>query len=202
MSEQTSGEHPSELLPWYVNGSLSDTEKGAIEAHIATCSQCRKEIDQLQQLHAQVKEIESTTQSPGELGLARLKRRIQSESIAINKKAPRRWTPTILAAATVLIVLQAGLIWNMNNQSKEQMQLLSGSTSADIQILFSPDASEEKIRALLLSVHGHIVDGPGAMGIYHIRIDANNERAEALKQAIETLRKQSDIVRFAEREEE
>ena len=205
MSEQTSSEHPSELLPWYVNGTLSDAERDSVASHVTTCESCQQEIAELKQLHARVKAIEEATQSPGELGLARLKRRIQSEAsnthANINTRTSRHWwLRRALAAAGIIIVLQAGLMWNMESQNRQQMHLLSGTSSADIQVLFTPDAPEAQIRALLQSVHGHIVDGPGAQGIYHIRIESTDNRESELEMAIQTLRKQSDIVRFAAKE--
>lgn len=33
-----------ELLPWYLNGTLEDSEKKAISEHLATCSECRREL--------------------------------------------------------------------------------------------------------------------------------------------------------------
>lgn len=37
-------ERTLQALPWYLNGSLSDEEKGAIDAHLAQCESCRREL--------------------------------------------------------------------------------------------------------------------------------------------------------------
>src|SRR5512133_796308 len=35
--------HPEELLAGYVDGSLSDRERAAVESHLSTCALCREE---------------------------------------------------------------------------------------------------------------------------------------------------------------
>lgn len=192
-------EHPSNLLPWYVNGSLTDAEQKLIETHLATCGTCQNEIVELGSLHVNVKRIESEAQPPGELGLARLKHRLRSEA-SVKVKSPRRWLKPVLAAACMMIVLQAGLIWDINNKNEQNMQLLSAPAVGDIQVRFTPHASEKQIRLLLQSIYGHIVDGPSALGIYHIRIESEKNRETALKLAIQTLREQSSVVSFASKE--
>ncbi|MDQ6956168.1 MAG: hypothetical protein Q9M21_03125 [Mariprofundaceae bacterium] len=200
MSEHPSDEHPCKLLPWYVNGSLIDTERNSIESHITTCTTCQQEIAELEQLHAHVKHVGSKTLSPGELGLARLKQRIQSELSTTNKKTFHHWLKPARAAASIVIILQAGLMWNMDTQNNQKMQLLSGPSSADIQVIFTPNAAEAQIRALLQSIQAHIVDGPSAQGIYHIRIESEGNKKKELETAIQTLRKQGNVVHFVEKE--
>jgi anti-sigma factor RsiW len=195
-------EHPSEILPWYVNGSLNDAERELVKTHLATCAACQEEVVALESLQRNVKCMDSDAQSPGELGLARLKRRLRSETDTAETQSPRRWLRPTLAAACVMIVLQAGLIWNMNHESRQDMQLLSGPVAADIQVRFASHASEEQIRLLLQSIHGQIVDGPSALAIYHIRIESEKDRKQSVNLAIQTLRKRSAVVDFVAQENE
>ena len=44
------------LLPWYINESLGEKERGLVMTHLRECPDCRKERDQLQSLQALVKE--------------------------------------------------------------------------------------------------------------------------------------------------
>lgn len=43
----TSHEAMTELLPWYVNGTLGQDERRAVEEHIGTCRDCRDDVDML-----------------------------------------------------------------------------------------------------------------------------------------------------------
>lgn len=44
-----------ELIPWYVNGTLSRGEAAAVAEHMASCPSCREELAQTIQLSLQVR---------------------------------------------------------------------------------------------------------------------------------------------------
>ena len=50
----------ADLLPWYVNNTLSAEEKIAYEKHLKTCSECQTKLSDVQQLSDDL-EKESTT---------------------------------------------------------------------------------------------------------------------------------------------
>jgi len=154
------------LLPWYANGTLGKADHQQVEVHLAQCQQCLDEVAYLQQLRAQMKAVEQQYSSPAELGLARLKQRIRAENVPAKV---RHWFIPALAAAAIVIVAQAGLLLNTN--SKQNMQLMSAPPQGQIQVRFAPDTSARAITALLQSVSGEIVQGPSALGVYHLRID-------------------------------
>lgn len=43
-----------ELIPWYVNGSLSVNEARQVAAHLSCCESCRDELTQIMQLNIEV----------------------------------------------------------------------------------------------------------------------------------------------------
>jgi len=192
--------HPSDLLPWYVNGTLNDDGRKQVEAHLSGCALCREEVKAIERLRTRVKDIESQGQSPGELGLARLKRRIRSETTSTGNSSPRRWLMPALAAATIIIVAQAGLMLNMNGTHRQNMQLMSAPAAGDIQVRFAANARAKHIESLLQSIHGHIVAGPGALGVYHIRIEAGKSGGKDVETVLQQLRSQTHVVKFAARE--
>lgn len=187
--------HPSELLPWYVNGTLDKTDHSQIEQHLAQCQQCQEEVAYLQQLRAQIKAVEQQYSSPAELGLARLKQRIRVDNKPTNA---RRWFIPALAAAAIVIIAQAGLLLNTNSEG--HMQLMSAPSQGQIQVRFVPDASAKGIAALLQSISGEIIQGPSALGIYHLHIDTSADN-KAIITAIQKLRKRSDIIAFVAEED-
>lgn len=48
-----------ELLPWYVNGTLEADERAQLEAHLAQCLRCRRELDAQRALQAVLAKDES-----------------------------------------------------------------------------------------------------------------------------------------------
>ena len=58
-------EQVRELIPWYVNGTLSRDEATAVAQHITQCTVCREELAQTLQLSLQVRSaIEDTPPLP------------------------------------------------------------------------------------------------------------------------------------------
>ena len=46
-----------ELLPWYVNGSLSTEETRKVEAHLKDCPTCQKELQEIKSLSSGTNEL-------------------------------------------------------------------------------------------------------------------------------------------------
>ena len=44
-----------ELIPWYVNGTLTAKDLGTVDAHLETCEACRTEVLRSMRLRAEVK---------------------------------------------------------------------------------------------------------------------------------------------------
>ena len=58
-----------------------------------------------------------------------------------------------------------------------------------------PTASETAIRELLQQIDGSIVDGPGALGVYHVKIeDAEDDPAAAAAQLLALVRDDQGFV--------
>jgi hypothetical protein len=67
----------SELLPWYVNKTLQGAELNAVEAHLAVCLTCKRELTQLQRLAHAVNQ-EGALDSAEHAAFLRLKKRLHS----------------------------------------------------------------------------------------------------------------------------
>jgi anti-sigma-K factor RskA len=186
----TSDKHPDELLPWYANATLEGAERAAVEEHLRTCERCRNEVEFLRALRESVKAVDREAWTPGEFGWKRLQRDIH----AMRRGPSTWWRPALAAAAAVVIVVQAALLVNFRH-GEPAITPLGGPKPAGsvIQVQFQPRATEAQIRALLQQVHGTLVDGPGALGIYRVRLEAG----EDLARDVERLRVHKDVVAHA-----
>ncbi|MEQ8357655.1 MAG: hypothetical protein RH942_19120 [Kiloniellaceae bacterium] len=196
------------LLPWYVNGTLSDDELERVEDYLARSTQARDEVELLRQLHRQVKE-EPQENSPGELGLQRLKREIEQaerqDQGSGDKLAGRTvtvasfWRP-LAVAACLAVVVQAGVMIGLPGGTGGDVEPAGGEVALVppvLQVTFAPDATEREIREVLQSAGASIADGPSALGVYGLRLQQSADGA--IEEALATLRARGDVVTFAER---
>lgn len=195
------------LLPWYVNGTLGDEERRQVEAYLERSSHARDEVGLLRALRQQVKD-DAVENSPGELGLQRLKREIKQAEQAPasgDRMAGRTitiasfWRPLAVAACLVVMV-QAGIMAGLGGFGSGEVGTASGPTNLsapELQVTFAPDATEADIRELLQSAGASIADGPTALGVYKLRLV--DTEATSLDEALTTLRANGDVVTFADR---
>jgi anti-sigma factor RsiW len=188
----TQSTHPDELLPWYVNGTLSDTERETVLAHLKTCERCRHEVALLNRLRESVKSEEIL--SPGEFGFHRLLADIKRD-----KKTPRgTWGLGLAVAAGVVIVIQAAVLLQLWSPRATYAPAGAHANEPTLQVRFAANATEQQLREILRSVEGTIVDGPSAQGLYRVRLDRPSPVARAeLERVAQTLKNQSGVVDYA-----
>lgn len=113
-------EHPEELLPWYVNGTLEGEELRRLEKHLASCLVCRRELEALRGLRHGVREAAqiSDEDRPGAAGLDRLLDALDGEhrpAVPVSERRGRYVWP--LAAAVVAAFGMATLLdWPWHSQ--------------------------------------------------------------------------------------
>lgn len=181
-------QHPDTLLPFYVNGTLSAAQKAEVLQHLETCERCWAEIKYLEKIRQHIKEL-TPAQPPGELGLRRLLRDVKREK---TRKTPATWWKPAMAAAMLVIVLQAGLLLQHQDSSETYAPL--GVTQSGIQISFKPTATEAQIRLLLNRVNARITDGPGALGVYRIELQNKTLTPEQYRTVLAQLRQQEIVL--------
>jgi hypothetical protein len=209
MNESESRRRFRELLPWHVNGTLDEPERDWIEDYLREHPEARAELRWQERLQAHIRQ-ESPPPSP-DVGLERFMARIHAEAgqrarpAPAAARAPARpalgeriraffaaWqlTPAVALAATVIMV-QTGIIGALlvaqRGDSDPEFatvrsigpgQLASGPV---LQVRFRPDTPEGELRALLASIGGTLVDGPGQLGNYLVAVPPGRE-AQAQQQ--------------------
>lgn len=185
-----------ELLPFYVNGTLSDTDRTWFDGYLREHPQAAPELNWCQALQNQVREDLPPVSS--EIGMERALRRIRSEGPA-PQLARRAATPSAMEklrdwfaslvpqpmlrpafiGAMAVVALQTVVIVQMAGNSDDdasQMRAIPGKAIVEqgpyLKVNFKGEAREADIRMLLVEVHGSLAAGPGQLGDYYVRIAA------------------------------
>jgi hypothetical protein len=184
----------SELLPWYVNGTLKDEEREWVDRCLAADSGARAELEWYRQLQSHI--AQAVSDVPPDLGLAQTLRRIRADRTTLADRL-RGWMGAVglgpVAAlarpmatiAVCVIAVQGGVIYVLAHHAQEDAQQIRAlrAVPADegslLRVNFAPDAKETDIRLLLSAVEGSLVGGPGQLGDYYVRVPAGSENAAA-----------------------
>ncbi len=196
MAEKSHHETVVELLPWFVNGTLSEQETALVEAHVHECVQCFSLLQQERRLQGMLSAESPATISSAAHGFERLQARLGSGASSIGQRAPRRWRRTegLALAASLAAVAVTVLVWQRLDDTQlsptGEFETLSEPATAESQtvdIVFTPELAEADMRALLRASGAVIVNGPSELGRYTIRIDRAADGPD-LEAVIEQLR--------------
>jgi anti-sigma factor RsiW len=188
-------QHPDELLPWYVNDTLSSDEQEQVELHLQQCGRCRGEVELLRAMRDASKQVVDA--SHGEFAWQRLKRDMKNEQ----RQAPAKrqwWLPSLATAAALVIAIQGVLLFNYSQQDGYGLagQHAEGTV---LQVKFNPDVPEKALRETLQSINGVIITGPSSAGLYRIRL-LDTDDGQNVQQRIDALRDKRDVIDYVQRD--
>jgi hypothetical protein len=192
-------EEIASLLPWYVNGTLSEAERIEVEALLERSSRARNELEFFRELSKQVKEEPMDRVS--ELGWRRLQRDIQK----LNRDTTSGWWRRGLAvAATLIVALQVGILAQRSDTRIDTRLLGQGAVTSPLegthwrlQIEFREESGWREISDLIYRLRGTIIDGPSAIGLLHVAIPKNNGEFASSEALLSWLRQQPQVVHAA-----
>jgi len=188
MTDSNNDENLMALLPWYVNGTLSDDERQAVEALLQRSAEARATLETLQTLQTDIK-AELQEPAPGELGWKRLQKSIRNQSNPIQIPKAQRdrpiWNRFLAAAAVLIIALQVGLLLKTPTDTTPRLLGTEPGTgqfeNAQIyRLVIAPDAAWSEVLALLQDLNAQLVDGPSALGVVTIAVKPPAEREAAV----------------------
>ena len=196
----------TELLPWYVNGTIDPSDRAWVDAQLRAHPEAAAELCWYESLQVRIRENEP--QVSADIGIdkafAKIRREQEGEQrIAAARKAQepslgdrvKSWlagfglTPALTAAAAV-IAIQGVFLFNMardaDSPHSEIRSSQSGIAAAGtmLKLNFKPDAREAEIRMLLIDIHGSLVGGPGQLGDYFIVVP--KDRADVAETKLKT----------------
>jgi len=188
-TEPMSHGEAEELLPWFANGQLDETDRAIVDAHLSSCAYCRQQLAIERRLIEEFQAIEPKIES----GWTRLRGRIASDNPVPTAKVSRparlaeiwafltRPAVATIAAAQLAFVIVAGsaLLW----LSRPAYHVLGSPPPAavgNLIVMFRADATEQDIRDVLKSAGATIVDGPTPADAYVLHV-ATGRRQMALE---------------------
>jgi anti-sigma factor RsiW len=174
MNTHTDHLDAQDALPWLANGSLAGAELERVQAHIATCAQCRADLALLRTVHAA---------GPGpdldfdpDRALARLMPQLNAPPVQARTGLLQRWRDraaandrTWLRAAVAFqfgaIAVLAALLARPSGQpdSPASYRVLGAAGAngmARVVVTFRPDTPEAELRRIVRASGARIVGGP------------------------------------------
>lgn len=183
----------SALLPFYLNGTLGAADAVRVKLALQDDAGLQAELEMLRHMRAAVRG-DIAGNSPGEIGLARLRREIADAPPVVQS---RRYAP--LAAAFVMGAVVSALIAAAALRAPEETYRQAGAGVAPMSLVvaFRADARSEQISDLLLAQDAVIIDGPSAIGLYRLSVPEGAD----LDATVAGLVAATDIVESAEKAE-
>jgi len=180
-----------ELLPWVVNGTLSESEREATDRHLEICSACRAELVRCRDLAAEVEQEAGPVPSAHPAQLTRLLERIERGDLDRGDEpeprtapeftrrlrawmrstpVPVRWLVLAQAAVLVLLVVVGPVATTPTGAFRTLAADAPVRETRRVRVVFAPETTETEIRRLLLELRAEIVGGPSALGAYALAL--------------------------------
>lgn len=181
----------SELMPWYVNGSISAEDRAWVDSYIASNPEAKSELAFYQSLQKRMRD--NAPAVPATIGLDKAMRLIRGDQPSFAEKLQSFFggfgmRPAVAFAAVALFTIQAGVIFSLvrekplDDTSEVRVGKPQVVTEGELlKLNFTPEAKEADIRFLLLSVQGDLAAGPGQLGDYYVRVPAGTQAAALAK---------------------
>lgn len=164
------------LLPFYINGTLRGDELDRVEAALANNPELQQELQVLHEArrHMQAEPFET---SPGELGLARLKRDIAKTGTIHNPRAV--YSPWVafaagaIAASFIAVIVVGTQSFGPQSDTYTLAtggQIASGGqNTSSLLVKLNEDVSVRDVTVLLQDLELNVISGPSARGFYYLQ---------------------------------
>lgn len=182
----------NELLPWYVNGTLDESDRAWVERHLAEHPEARAELDWFRSLQTHIRQDAPAVAQT--IGLARTLHLIRGDRPTLAERftgffASLGMRPGLALAGVALMAVQGGVIHHLMQSGQDEADQIRAIAPAGVasgpllKLNFAPGTREVDIRLALVAVQGNVTAGPGPQGDYFVRVPAGTEAAsvDALK---------------------
>lgn len=172
---QPDNESIHDLLPWYLNGTLSAEEKKEVEAYLEQNPDAQKELDALKQLQASLKTTEPAFNP--EFSWKQFERQLNTQPKT--SKLQTLFRPVLALAACLVLTLQV-LILVQPSSSPQPVTLLSDAQhqAESIQghrffVRFNEQANWGQLQTWLDDHQALLISGPNTLGVIEVFLPAS-----------------------------
>ena len=204
------------LIPWYVNGSIGDSDRQRMDAHLAQCARCQEDLILERRVYEGMS-VESGVEYMPAASLKRLQAKLDGASAAapdtsatalpataLPVRAWRRavtWQGVMAASVAIMAVAVSLLAIDRWTQSRSHAAALYSTVTTSqprvsnevIRAVFTPTITLIELQGVLDAAGLRIVSGPSEAGVYSLA--RNSERP--VSASLAAMRGDA-IVRFAE----
>ncbi len=183
-----------ELIPWFVNGTLNESEQSLLDAHVRECDECRREVEDLVRLSSKFGWPQEVIelQDSGRAAAADFVEALPETGAAGARPA---W------AVPVLVTICVAVAATLTTMIPPQDEFRTRSTKPGVvvaapvvQVVFQERATEKAIRETLLAGGNVVLSGPSTLGVYRVAVTSGESDAY-----IARLERNPDVI-FAEEE--
>jgi anti-sigma factor RsiW len=206
------GEHEqvAEILPWYVNASLSRNETALVDEHLPACAACREELARCRAISVAARSVAQSEEAwaPSPQHFAQVLERVDaSEQRGLGARGrsllerarswvgatprPVRWALAVQGMAAV--ALAAALFWRAPASAPAYETLSRPAATvaggrARLHVVFAEETTERELRDLLNDIGGVLVGGPTPRGVYTVELPVSASERDRIEASAARLR--------------
>ena len=201
-------ENLRDMIPLYINGRLSESEKKDFETALGKHPELSRELIEFKEINEGYKDIKQDAPSSSNDLYPRIIENIKKQKPkALLSAAPGLINQILrtlksvfgspqlswsVVAVQLFVIISLLIFYPTDNKFKTLSENHIAEDSGMINVVFKEDAKEKDMRRLIEGVNGSIISGPTPDGLYIIKIKNINDIEIVL-----TGLKNSDIVRLA-----
>jgi hypothetical protein len=201
---RASCEEISDLLPWYVNGTLEPSDCKRVDDHCIDCAACSAALNLEQRVAGSIRAPRDNIGQSPHAAWQRFEALLDKEG---PRQPPRAWRRkfrssafgiVMTAQAAAIVALAVLLFIDRSNQEAPNFRTLANvdETLAVgrplVRIAFDSGVTEADAKAIAAGAGGTIVAGPSANNVYTFAFQAGAR--EALDMKVTQLRRQSNVL--------
>jgi anti-sigma factor RsiW len=172
-------------LPWYVMDQLDAHERTEVEAHLADCAACRRDLETERELAAQIVNLPLDADASWAAVRGRIRPRNPPPTFQNLRgrlshiRAPNRLGWLVAGQALVVAAGYVAFV-TLPQRVPAEYHALSAQpayNAGNVIAIFRPDISEQQFRTALIGHRARVVDGPTASGAYVLRVPESERPA-------------------------